>query len=136
MSNSKCDQGQLFELASVEQPEKPRRKGWLKPTVVDETAVEQVWALYVETFWSGRGVRPKLSEPRKKLIGAVVAEYGVDVVLSAVRGCSLSEWHMGGNPSGKRYVSVELILRDPDHVERFADLAESTESKGGFLDEN
>jgi len=133
MSDSKWDQCQLFELV---EPEKPRRSVWLKPTVVDDAAVEKVWGFYVETFWSGRGVRPKLSDPRKKLIGAVVAEYGVEVVLAAVRGCSLSEWHMGGNPSGKRYVSVELILRDPAHVERFADLAESAESKGGFLDEN
>jgi len=141
MSGSSWEQSRLFDIpesgeTGEERKVGRRRKGWLNPTVADDVAVSKVWDHYVATFWSGRGVSPKLSEQRRKLIAAVVAEYDVDVVLKAIEGCSLSEWHMGGNPSGKRYVSIELILRDPEHVERFSDLADSISSKGGFLDEN
>lgn len=42
---------------------------------------------------------------------------------------------MGDNPSGKRYDSVELILRDAEHIERFAGYATELTDQEKFLAE-
>lgn len=76
-----------------------------------------------------------LTEERAKLITVAVNQYGAPMVKQALRGCSLSPWHMGQNPSGTLYNSIELILRDAEHIERFASLAASDDNKGGFLDD-
>lgn len=101
----------------------------LPPGVVDS-----VWAHYLSTFPSKR--KPHLSVDRVRLITMAVNEYGVDVVKQAITGCSLSNWHMGNNPAGRRYTGIELILRDSAHIERFVEFAVGGESRGGFLDED
>lgn len=86
-------------------------------------------------MWSGRGRKPRLTDERAKLITVAVNQYGASTVKQAVRGCSLSPWHMGQNPSGASYNSIELILRDAEHIERFASLSSEEDTKGGFLDD-
>lgn len=93
-----------------------------------------MWDHYVTTFWNGRGLRPRLSPERERLIARAVHWYDEDTVVKAIRGCSLSDWHMGRNPSGKKYTSIELILRDSAHIERFYEMTVAEDSKGGFLD--
>lgn len=129
-------QSQLFdtpESGPVSRRDK-KRSQFLAP--VSPALILQVWDLHVETFWNGRGRKPRLSDERSKLITVAINQYGADVVKQAVRGCALSPWHMGQNPSGARYTSIELILRDAAHIERFAELASTHESAGGFLDED
>lgn len=75
------------------------------------------------------------SVDRRMTIGAAVVDYGVELCKQAILGCSLSNWHMGQNPGGKKYNSLELIFRNADNVERFAGMAVAEETKGGFLDE-
>jgi hypothetical protein len=130
----------LFDDPSFFQGDgKPRRRGssrrqqFGKP--INPVVLQGLWDFYVETFHSGRGVKPRLTDDRAALITMAVNQYGAAVVRQAFRGCSLSGWHMGQNPLGKRYVGVELILRDEAHIERFAGYAEGSDTKGGFLDD-
>lgn len=86
--------------------------------------VRQVFDYWVVTLRSsGRGVKPRLDDKRRKCIERAIRDYGVDVCMDAVRGCSLSDWHMGNNPQGKRYDDITLILRNADKIEKFANLA-------------
>lgn len=64
-----------------------------------------------------------------------INQYGTTNTKAAITGCSLSDWHMGNNPAGKKYTSIELILRDPEHIERFINNTLDNTNKGGFLDD-
>lgn len=137
MSNQGWEELQLFETPE-ERPKtggsgKSRQK--LYGGAIPDVVVQDVWAHYVSTFWSGRGRTPQLTRDRVRLITMAVNQYGADDVKAAITGCSLSEWHMGGNPAGRRYNSLELILRDEPHIERFLGLTVAEDSKGGFLDD-
>lgn len=68
--------------------------------------------------------KTRLSPARAKLIAKRISEYGVESCINAVRGCSRSPWHMGENPSGKRYDSIELIFRNEEKIEGFFELEE------------
>lgn len=129
------EQQQLFDFE--EEPALSRkdkkRKRYLTP--VSPGVILQVWDLYCELFWSGKGRKPRLTDERSKLITVAINQYGADTVKQAVRGCSLSPWHMGQNPSGTRYTDIELILRDAGRIERFASLTVAYDNGGGFLDE-
>jgi hypothetical protein len=129
------EQQKLFTVA--EEPPLSRkdkkRQQYLAP--INPATLSQIWELYVSTMWSGRGRKPRLTEERAKIITVAVNQYGATEVKNAVRGCALSPWHMGQNPSGTLYNSIELILRDAEHIERFARLSSSQDNKGGFLDD-
>ena len=96
--------------------------------------LEAIWHHYVDTF-RGRGCAPQLTIERKQLITMSVNQYGIENTKRAITGCSRSNWHMGNNPAGKRYTSIELILRDSEHIEQFVELTVAEETKGGFLDD-
>lgn len=68
--------------------------------------------------------KTRLSPTKAKLIAKRISEYGVESCINAVRGCSRSPWHMGENPSGKRYDSIELIFRNEEKIEGFFELEE------------
>lgn len=110
-----------------------KRQDYLTP--INPATLSQIWEMYCQTMWSGRGRKPRLTDERAKLITVAVNQYGASTVKQAVRGCSLSPWHMGQNPSGAVYNSIELILRDAEHIERFASLSSEEDTKGGFLDD-
>jgi len=84
--------------------------------------VTGVFEHWVSTVWTGRGVRPVLTDKRKRLIQRALDDYGVDVCKAAITGNSTSSWHQGQNPGRKKYNSIELILRDAEHIERFANM--------------
>jgi len=124
----------LFDIEPVEAPKstikRSRRQQYGQP--IPPTVMEDVWAHYLSTFSTGR--KPSLSAERQQLITMAVNEYGAADVKQAITGCSLSDWHMGRNPGGKKYTSIELILRDSEHIERFLQLTVAEDNKGGFLD--
>lgn len=132
--NVDTDIPKLFEMATEKKTDKklPRRTK-LKYSL-DTEVTERIWEYYVSTFWNGKGIRPRLSPERVDIIARAVNWYDEDTVMKAIRGCSLSDWHMGRNPSGKKYTSIELILRDSPHIERFYEMTVAEDSKGGFLD--
>lgn len=83
--------------------------------------VQEVFDLWVASFRSStKGPKPVLSDKRRSKIQKALKDYGLETCLDAVRGCALSDWHMGDNPRGKRYDDLELIFRDSAHIERFA----------------
>lgn len=99
--------------------------------------VEEVFNYWIEMIRnSGRGLRPVLTDKRRKIIKQAIKWYGVDGCKAAVLGCSKSDFHMGNNSRGKRYDSIELILRDAEHIERFAEIAEELSPQEAFLAED
>lgn len=129
------EQPSLFEL---EQPTKQsrtekKRANYLQP--VSPAIILQVWQTYLDTFHAGKGRKPRLSDERTKLITVALNQFDSDTVKDAIKGCALSPWHMGQNPSGTIYNSLELILRDSSHIERFSNLTVAEDSKGGFLND-
>lgn len=93
---------------------------------VTEDAVFQVFTVWVDTFWSGRGRRPELTKSRHAAITKGIAGHGLQKAIKAVQGCSQSEFHMGGNDLGKQYTSLELIFRDDWRVKKFASMYKPT----------
>lgn len=99
---------------------------------VDLSTVQDVFNHYVDVVWSGYGARPHLTDKRIKIIRKAVEMYGQNAVQNAIEGVTHSPWHMGQNPQGKKYCTLELILR-PHNIEKFSELAENDRTKGGFL---
>jgi len=100
--------------------------------VIDDT--QRVFDHWVSTSWSGRGVKPRLTDKRKKIIRKAISEYGCDVCIAAVDGNASSDWHQGRNQRNKKYNSIELILRDAEHIENFANMI-LEDPKKKFLDD-
>ncbi|HEY2024596.1 hypothetical protein [Paraburkholderia sp.] len=72
-------------------------------------------------FWQQRMLSPnsRLDGKRRKLIADAMARYAPREVCRAIRGCSRDPWHMGENERGRKFNSLELILRDAKHIEDF-----------------
>jgi hypothetical protein len=121
------EQGALFELPPLPASE-PTYVSW--KDVPDATVVE-VFDVWREVHSKSRAV---LSPERRRAICKAVASHGRAMTLDAIHGCSLSPWHMGQNPSGKRYNDINLILRNAEKIEGFAELFGEVGSGGGFLD--
>lgn len=102
------------------------------PKTVDLSTVQEVFNHYVDTVWSGFGARPHLTDKRTKLIHNAVQMYGQTPIKDAITGVTHSPWHMGQNPQGKKYCTLELILR-PQNIEKFSELTNNDRTKGGFL---
>ena len=102
---------------------------------VPASLIQEIFDLWVSIHRnSGRGRSPVLSEKRSRLIAKGVVSHGAAACREAIQGCALSDWHMGKNPSGKKYDDIELILRDAQKIEKFSDLWLENQSGGGFLD--
>lgn len=101
-----------------------------------EPTVADVFDYWIEVMRSGRrGPKPILSPKRERKIRQALKWYGLEACRQAILGCSMSEFHMGKNADGRRYDDIELILRDPEHVERFIEIFHVNSTGGGFLDE-
>ena len=72
--------------------------------------------------------KAKLDSTRRGKIQSRLADgFSVEELKKAIDGCSLSGWHMGDNPSRKKYDDITLICRDASHVESFvASVQDST----------
>lgn len=94
----------------------------VEPTldVRDLDPVGRVFAAWIEA--AGRTGQTVLSPKRRRLIRQALADYPLDDVLDAVRGWKFSEFHCGANHGHKVYDEIELLLRDPEHIEQFRDL--------------
>lgn len=92
-----------------------------KAATVAESDVQTVFDFWLSVMGKKRAL---LSPERRTLIGAAIHDYGLDSCLEAVRGCSVSPFHMGANKQRKRYDSLDLIFRNSDTIERFLQIAE------------
>jgi hypothetical protein len=80
--------------------------------------------LEVFNFWAQKmNSTAKLDRNRHSKIASALAQYSVDELKKAIHGCSLSEWHMGQNPKGNKYNSIEIICRNAEKTEAFIQLA-------------
>lgn len=132
MGRSMSEQQQLFETGEPEELSRRDKKRANYLTPVNPAIILQVWDHYVATFWSGKGRRPMLTDERTKLITTAINQFGLEMVKGAITGCSLSPWHMGQNPTGTLYTSIELILRGAPQVERFNTLTVVEEDARDF----
>jgi len=55
--------------------------------------------------------------------------YSVAQLCRAIDGMHKSEWHQGKNDRGKKYISLELAMRDAKHVEQFLEVMAGEEAK-------
>lgn len=80
------------------------------------------------SFWKSVMNHPKaqLDEKRRRKIKSALQQYSFSEIQQAIKGCSLSSYHKGNNDSNTVYDSLELILRDAEHIERFIRLADSS----------
>lgn len=62
--------------------------------------------------------KAKCSEKRRRLIAKRLKDYGLEELRQCITGYKLSPFHRGDNAAGQRYDSLELMLRDAEHVER------------------
>lgn len=109
-----CDSNQspaLFEIELVA----------AEPTGAE--AVQIVFDHWVATCRGRGGPKPVLTDKRAKLIARAIGWYGIGTCKAAIDGIVTSDFHMGHNRWGKRYDSIELILRDAEHIESFAEMA-------------
>ena len=82
-----------------------------KPIEPTEDDAQDIWRTWLEVHRDKKRKASPLSLQRLKIINAAIISYGKDNCLKAIIGCKNSEWHMGGNPTGKKYNTIELILR-------------------------
>jgi hypothetical protein len=66
--------------------------------------------------------RTALGPTRRRAIRDALALYPEAELLLAIEGCAASPFHNGDNERARAYNDVTLILRDEEHVERFAAL--------------
>ena len=72
--------------------------------------------------WREKLIHPnaKLDRSRRSKIEARLKDgYTVDDIKRAIDGCAASAWHMGLNPSNKKFDDIALICRDATKLEGF-----------------
>lgn len=111
----------LFELEPLESP------------TVDN--VEFVFDYWVKNVRTKARVKPVLSDERRRKIKKALDSHGLDVCLMAIDGVLKSEFHMGQNSRGKQYNDISLILRDAQHIEKFAEMADEQTAEEAFLND-
>lgn len=91
---------------------------------VDPT-VQAVWDHWLTTVHGNRpGLTPALSDKRARAIRKALKAYPAEICCKAIDGIMLSPFHLGRNARKKRYTDITLILRDPEHIERFVALVD------------
>ncbi len=92
--------------------------------------IQQIFDYWVEKTWGRKGPTPKLSDKRRRKIKRALDLYDLQTCKDAIDGIMLSDFHQGFNARGQKYLDIELILRDAEHIERFAtDWAEQEEGE-------
>jgi len=112
----------------ADEPDRVRRKSRKTKTAASE-AVETVIAAY-------RAYHPR-SRPgdrEHRLVSARLAEgHDADRLIAAIHGCHITPHNQGHNDRGMKYLTLELIMRDSSHVERFAETWEHRNGNGHSL---
>lgn len=103
---------------------------------VPRSEVLEIFELWRQTLHQSSAHAVKLTEKRYARIAAAISFYGMQTCILAIKGCSMSAWHMGENPQGVRYTDVALIFRSHDHVDRFVSLAlGETDAARAFMED-
>jgi len=136
------EQLELFDIPKVAgAPELPRRVNSKEGTKAREriplNEVLEIFNLWVDLFHPTGRSHVLLTSKRHQRIASAIEVYCMHRCALAVKGCALSDWHMGANPQGKKYTDLALIFRDHDRVSKFIDLAldEGNEARRAFMEE-
>jgi hypothetical protein len=85
----------------------------------------------ISDFWRHRHgySRALLDDRRRWMISSRLRDgHTVDDLFDAVEGCKRSPFHQGdraaGNKSGTKHDTLDLILRDADHIDKFRSIAQ------------
>ena len=104
--------------------------------VSDETSdgvVRRCWDSYLDACSEVQGRRSTkaLDKKRRGLIERALRTHGEVITARALTGWALSPFHRGDNDRSQVYNDVALLLRDADHIERFASYHDEPPTKGG-----
>jgi hypothetical protein len=114
-------QGELFP-GGREGKKKCRKQ--TSPDLGRATSVKQVFDHY-RTYHPGYVPIPTSDHAQWKQISARLKEgYTVDDLKAAIDGCHRSPFHQGENDRGRKYDSLELIMR-PNKVQQFIEMPET-----------
>lgn len=119
---------------SVTVPEKRREEKSINPPNPPR-GDEAEKAREVFEYWAAVMGKPQARftpDRRKKISTRLKDGYTVDQLKRAVDGCRSSKYHMGDNPGGKKYNSIELIFRNGDKLESFMGMTEKPGSTHGL----
>ncbi len=93
------------------------------PITQDKSIVEPKpdHALDIFTHWKKTMNHPRAAfdDKRKALIRKQLKNYSPEDLINAIDGCAQTPHNMGDNDRSERYDSIELILRDANHIDRF-----------------
>lgn len=96
----------------------------------DRDDIQEVWSHYRAHHPQTVAVL-RASRKEYKLIRQRLDDFGVDDLKRAIDGYHRSPWHTGGNPDRKKYLSLELMLRDIGHVTTGLEMLEQATSGNG-----
>jgi hypothetical protein len=88
-----------------------RGVGKITATMDLDKDAQVIWETWTQHHCGVKGKAPVLTMQRLEIISTAIISYGFSDCVNAIIGCKESEWHMGSNPRGKKYNSLELILR-------------------------
>ena len=80
--------------------------------------MERLFALWQDVMDKPRA---KFDMKRQQRLRWALLNYSEEECEYAIRGCAMSDFHMGRNSRGKKYADIEIIFRDSAHVEDFID---------------
>jgi len=124
------DENKENQMNSLFQEVKPIKGKRLARSNARKSAYKQVPREDVEKlfeFWRATlGKKALLSDERRAILAWAILNYGTEACEMAVKGCSMSDWHMGRNPNNVRYDSIELIFRNSEKVEWFVEKFQSS----------
>ena len=89
------------------------------------TDVAKVWAAYAEHHPRAAG-----TPQRRRLIKRRLESYDVATLIAAIDGNHVDPYCCGENRERRQYHSLELILRDADHIEKYAAQAPGPNGNG------
>jgi len=88
--------------------------------------VHEIFEFWKETMGSQKS---KIDEKRKKsILAAMKIGYSVRDICDAISGCAKDSFSMGQNDRNKKFNDINLICRDAEHIDKFIEINNSTES--------
>jgi hypothetical protein len=79
--------------------------------------------------------KSNLDPKTKSKINARLKSFSTNQLINAITGNQMSSWHQGGNPTLKKYDSIDLIFRNDEKTKGFIETFEAAKSKQDSLED-